>query len=97
LGCWISACYGPYSRGGRFEIYEPFSSLIFQFLSGRGEARITETADNDSRDTGVRLYLNHFKSTGSLKALKIRLKYEQKYLGVAVTVNVSTNIRAIGD
>jgi hypothetical protein len=26
--------YGPFSLGGRFEIYEPFSYLIFQFLFG---------------------------------------------------------------
>jgi hypothetical protein len=34
LGCWISQCYGPFSLGARFETYEPFISLIFQFSSG---------------------------------------------------------------
>jgi hypothetical protein len=28
LGCWISPCYGLISLGARFEIYEPFISLI---------------------------------------------------------------------
>jgi hypothetical protein len=47
LGCWISPCYGPFSLGARFETYEPFISLIFQFFSGRSKQRITETADMD--------------------------------------------------
>jgi hypothetical protein len=34
LGCWISPCYGPFSRGTHFETYESFISLIFQFFSG---------------------------------------------------------------
>jgi hypothetical protein len=56
LGCWISPCYGPFSLGGRFDTYEPFISLIFQvFFSGRGEPRITETADTESVNTGARL------------------------------------------
>ena len=29
----------------RLETYEPFISLIFQFFSGRGQPRITETVD----------------------------------------------------
>jgi hypothetical protein len=33
------------SLGVRFESYEPFISLIFQIISGRGKPRITETAD----------------------------------------------------
>jgi hypothetical protein len=40
LGCWILPCYGPFSLGGRFETYEAFISLIFQFFMGRGEPRI---------------------------------------------------------
>jgi hypothetical protein len=40
------------SLGGPFETYEPFISLIFQLSSGRGEPRITETADSESLDTG---------------------------------------------
>jgi hypothetical protein len=32
LGCWISPCYGPFSLGGRSEIYEHFISLIFKFV-----------------------------------------------------------------
>jgi hypothetical protein len=57
LGCWISPCYGPFSLGARFETYEPFISLIFQFIfSGRGKPWITETADTESVDTGARLY-----------------------------------------
>ena len=45
------------SRLGRlFETYEMFISLIFQFFSDRGKSWIAETADNESADTGVRLY-----------------------------------------
>ena len=32
LGCWISPCYGLLSLWARFETYEPFISLIFQFF-----------------------------------------------------------------
>jgi hypothetical protein len=32
LGCWISPCYGLFSLGARFETYEPFISLIFNFF-----------------------------------------------------------------
>jgi hypothetical protein len=52
----ISSCNGPFSLGGSFEIYEPFISLIFQFISGRGEPRVTETANTKSVNTGARLY-----------------------------------------
>jgi hypothetical protein len=38
-----------------FETYEPFISLIFNFFSGRGKPRITETANTESVDTGARL------------------------------------------
>jgi hypothetical protein len=41
----MSPCYGPFSLGARFETYEWFISLIFQFFSGRGNARTIETAD----------------------------------------------------
>jgi hypothetical protein len=34
LGRWISPCYSLFSLAGCFEIYEPFFSLIFQFLFG---------------------------------------------------------------
>jgi hypothetical protein len=34
LGCWISPCYGPSSLGARFEIFEPFISLIFKLFFG---------------------------------------------------------------
>jgi len=34
LGCWILPCYGLFSLGTRFEIYEPFISSIFQFFGG---------------------------------------------------------------
>jgi hypothetical protein len=37
LGYWISPCYDPFLLGVRFETYEPFISLIFQFVSGRGK------------------------------------------------------------
>jgi hypothetical protein len=40
MGCWISPCYSPFSLGARFETYELFISLIFQFFSGHGEPRI---------------------------------------------------------
>jgi hypothetical protein len=56
LGCWISPCYGPFSFGARFETYEPVISLIFQFFSGRGKPRVTESADTESVDTGARQY-----------------------------------------
>jgi hypothetical protein len=39
LGCWISPYYGPFSLGGRFEIYESFISSILNFwgaLANRG-------------------------------------------------------------
>jgi hypothetical protein len=32
LGCWISPCYSPFSIGARFETYEPFIYLIFNFF-----------------------------------------------------------------
>jgi hypothetical protein len=32
VGCWISPCYCSFSLGARFETYEPFISLIFQFF-----------------------------------------------------------------
>jgi hypothetical protein len=45
--------------GARFETYEPFISLISQFhFSGRGKARITETANPESADMGARLYFS---------------------------------------
>jgi hypothetical protein len=52
LGCWISPCYGPFSLGGRFETYEPFIYLIFNFFSGRGKPRITLSVG-----TGAHLYV----------------------------------------
>jgi hypothetical protein len=57
FGLWISPGYCPCSLGARFETYEPFISLIFQFFSGCGKPRIIETADTQSVDTGARLYL----------------------------------------
>jgi hypothetical protein len=46
VGCWISPRYGPFSLGARFETYGPFISLIFRIrFLGRGQPRITETAD----------------------------------------------------
>jgi hypothetical protein len=48
------------------------NGLVIQFsdfFSGRGEARITETADNELVNTGARLYLSHFTSTGGVEAL----------------------------
>jgi hypothetical protein len=46
LGFWISPFYGPFSLGARFETYEEFISLIFQFsFSGRSKPRITESVD----------------------------------------------------
>ena len=41
--------------GAHFQNYEPFISLIFQFFGDRGKPRITETADTESADTGIRL------------------------------------------
>jgi hypothetical protein len=55
LGCWISPCSGPVWLGARFENYEQFISLIFNFFSGRGKPRITETANTESVDMGARL------------------------------------------
>jgi hypothetical protein len=34
LGCWILPSYGPFLLGGRFETYETFIYLIFQFFLG---------------------------------------------------------------
>jgi hypothetical protein len=31
LGCWISPCFDQFSLGARFEAYEPFIVLVFQF------------------------------------------------------------------
>jgi hypothetical protein len=56
LGCWISPCYGPFSLGARFETYEPFIYLIFNFLSGGGKQQVTETEDTESVNTVARLY-----------------------------------------
>jgi hypothetical protein len=56
LGCWISPCYSPFSLGARSETYELFIPLIFKMFSGHGKPRKTETADNESMDTGERLY-----------------------------------------
>jgi hypothetical protein len=36
----------------RFETYEPFIYLIFQFFSGHGKPQITGTADTESADAG---------------------------------------------
>jgi hypothetical protein len=57
MGCWISPGYGPFSLGARFETYEPFISLIFNFVGGHVEPRINETADTESADRWARLYL----------------------------------------
>jgi hypothetical protein len=62
--CWISPCHGPFSLDGRFKTYKPFIHLIFQFSSGRGEPRTTETAGTESVDTGAQLYLHD--STGNV-------------------------------
>jgi hypothetical protein len=40
LGGWNSPRYGPFSLGVRFESYEPYISLIFQIISGRGKPRM---------------------------------------------------------
>jgi hypothetical protein len=34
LGCWISLCYGPFTRLARFETDKPFIFLIFKFFLG---------------------------------------------------------------
>jgi hypothetical protein len=39
----------------RFETYEPFISLIFQFFSDRSERWLSETADTETVDTGAHL------------------------------------------
>ena len=36
-------------------VHSRFISLIFQILSGRGKLRVTETADTESANTGVRM------------------------------------------
>jgi hypothetical protein len=53
----MSPYYGPFLLGARFETYEPFIYLIFNFFSGRGKSLITDTADTESVDTAARLYL----------------------------------------
>jgi hypothetical protein len=47
---------GPFSLGARIETYETFISLISIFFVSR-EARMNKTADTESMDTDVRLYL----------------------------------------
>jgi hypothetical protein len=42
------------SRLARFETYEPFIYLIFNFFSGCGKPQIIENADTESVDTGAR-------------------------------------------
>jgi len=39
LGCWISACYGPFLLGARFETYELFISLIFRAAVNCGKLK----------------------------------------------------------
>jgi hypothetical protein len=59
LGGWISECYGSFSLGGRFEIYESLIALSFQyFFLCCGKPRVTETADTESLDTVARLYIS---------------------------------------
>jgi hypothetical protein len=53
LDCWISLCYGPFSLGEWFETYELFIALIFNFFSGRGKPRITQTVGTESADMGA--------------------------------------------
>jgi hypothetical protein len=53
LGCWISPCYGSFSISAGFVTYEPFISLNFKFVSGRGKPRIIENADAESATTGL--------------------------------------------
>jgi hypothetical protein len=57
LGCWISPSYGPSSLGMRFETYEPFISLIFQFFLGRSKLRMNETVDTESVNMGAQMYM----------------------------------------
>jgi hypothetical protein len=57
LGCWISPRYCPFLLVTRFETYELFISLIFQFFPGHGKPQITETADTESVNVGAQLYM----------------------------------------
>jgi len=94
LGCWISPCYGPFSLGARFENYEPFISLIFQIFSGRGNPRLTETADTESADTAVRLYIfNHisFNSSWNEKCFRQKLYKKSRHILCSVTFIFSEN------
>jgi hypothetical protein len=50
--------YGLFLLGGRFDTYEPFISLIFNFFSSHCEPRIIETTDTTLLDTGAHLYFN---------------------------------------
>jgi hypothetical protein len=47
----------PLLLGTRFLTYEPYISLIFHFFSGRGQPWITETANTESADTAVHMYI----------------------------------------
>jgi hypothetical protein len=54
FSCWISPCYGSFSLGVRFDSYELFISLIFNFVF-----RLQYTADTESTDMEAHLYLFH--------------------------------------
>jgi len=57
----------PVLLGGRFKTYEPFISLIFQFLFFGS----SPTADTESVDTAVQLYIpmHSFKELNLLPVL----------------------------
>jgi hypothetical protein len=56
LDCWNSPCYGLFSLCMRFETYEPFISLIFNFFfSGCCKLWITETTDTELEGMGAQL------------------------------------------
>jgi hypothetical protein len=62
-GLLDSPCSGPFSLGARFETYEPFIPLIFQIFSGRRKLQITETADSEFVDMGVRMHMKNYCCT----------------------------------
>jgi hypothetical protein len=82
LGCWISPRYGPFSLGVRFETYEPRISLIFLFFWPR------QTADNESVDTGARLYKTQYHQR--MNHLELYLRSNSMTVHTAVPNNSMT-------
>jgi hypothetical protein len=53
LGTFGSLDFTMFLLDVHFETYETLIYLIFQFFSGQGKSKITETADTESTDMGA--------------------------------------------